>query len=555
MVIKLRTPAGWLDGSAWVFVLLALLTLVPAACVLWFMNDALTRESETSRQRVLEAYRGQLRLVRARLDPLWRAHAASVDAAGDPERQFQQLIVGQMADGVVFLDRDGVATFPDRDAGHTREGRDLERRLNALEALDRKAGANELDAVAGRLNDYTTHLTALERLRLMDRLRALAPNVSLPTQAALELSLEMLGAERSAPLPEVIRQTALPDIWALTSEDSRVIALYRTGRLEAMMHDFLHQIASAGILFIAIPPDQPADAEAIAAGPRLPGWQVSFVVLDAPDAAPPDRRGAVYLSVGLAGLAVMTLIGVAAGQTFHRHLRVARLKTDLVAAASHELRTPLTSMRVLVDGLLADTELDAARTRDYLELMAVENARLSRLIENFLTFSRLDRGRYRFAFAPADPSAIVTSAVDAIRDRLSTPSTLEVDIAPSLPPVMVDAEAVSTALVNLLDNALKYTPDPKRLAVRACRDGDGFVQFAVSDNGIGIPVREQRRIFRRFHRVDQRLARDTGGVGLGLSIVELIARGHGGRVTVQSATGEGTTFTMRVRIAPADAPA
>ena len=169
----------------------------------------------------------------------------------------------------------------------------------------------------------------------------------------------MLDAERPAPVPEVIRQTALPDIWALTSADSRVIALYRTGRLEAMMHDFLHQITSAGILFIAIPPDEPADAEAIAAGPWLPGWQVSFVVLDAPDAAPPDRRGTVYLSVGLAGLVVMTLIGVAAGQTFRRHLRVARLKTDLVAAASHELRTPLASMRVLVDGLLADTELDA----------------------------------------------------------------------------------------------------------------------------------------------------------------------------------------------------
>ena len=121
---------------------------------------------------------------------------------------------------------------------------------------------------------------------------------------------------------------------------------------------------------------------------------------------------------------------------------------------------------------------------------------------------------------------------------------------------MVDAEAVGTALVNLLDNALKYTPDQKRIAVRACRDGDGFVQFVVSDNGIGIPVREQRRIFRRFYRVDQRLARETGGVGLGLSIVELIARGHGGTVTVQSEPGEGSTFTMRVprsrrRTAPA----
>ena len=554
VAIKFRTPAGWLDGSAWVFVLLALLTLVPAACVLWFMNEALTRESDASRQRVLEAYRGQLRLVRARIDPLWRAHAASLDAAGEPEQQFQQLTVTRGADGVLILDRHGVVTFPDRDAGHTRQGSEIERRLSTLEALNPKAAA-DIDAVAARLNDYTIHLPAHERVRLMDRLRASAPNVSMPTQAALHLSLEMLDAERPAPVPEVIRQTAVPDILALTSADSRVIAFYRTGRLEAMMHDFLHQITSAGIVFIAFPPDESADAEAIAAGPWLPGWQLSFVVLNPPGASGPDRRGSVYLWVGLAGLVVMMLIGGAAGQTLRRHLRVARLKTDLVAAASHELRTPLASMRVLVDALLADTELDRARTREYLEMMTVENARLSRLIENFLTFSRLDRGRYPFAFVPADPAAIVTSAVEAVRDRLPTTSAFEVDVEATLPPVIVDAEAISTALVNLLDNALKYTPDQKRIVVRAGRDGDGFVQFVVSDNGIGIPVREQRRIFRRFYRVDQRLARETGGVGLGLSIVELIARGHGGTVTVRSEPGEGSTFTMRVPRAAGEASA
>jgi hypothetical protein len=145
------------------------------------------------------------------------------------------------------------------------------------------------------LNDFTTHLPASERVRLMDRLRKLAPNVALPTQAALHLSLEMLDAERPAPVPEVIRQTAVPDIWALTSADGRVIAFYRTGRLEEMMHDFLHQITSAGILFIAFPPDESADAEAIAAGAWLPGWQVSFVVLNEPAAARPDRRGSSIL--------------------------------------------------------------------------------------------------------------------------------------------------------------------------------------------------------------------------------------------------------------------
>ena len=137
-------------------------------------------------------------------------------------------------------------------------------------------------------------------------------------------------------------------------------------------------------------------------------------------------------------------------------------------------------------------------------------------------------------------------AIDGIRDRLPGTSTLEVDVAPSLPAVMVDGEAISTALLNLLDNALKYSPGEKHIVVRACGAGDGFVQFAVSDNGIGIPVREQRRIFRRFYRVDRRLARESGGVGLGLSIVQSIAKEHGGTVTVRSEPGEGSTFTLLV---------
>jgi two-component system phosphate regulon sensor histidine kinase PhoR len=112
--------------------------------------------------------------------------------------------------------------------------------------------------------------------------------------------------------------------------------------------------------------------------------------------------------------------------------------------------------------------------------------------------------------------------VNAIRDRLPPGSDLRVDVAPDLPDVMADADALSTALINLLDHALKYTPEEKRILVRARRDGDASVSFVVEDNGIGIPTKEQRRIFRRFYRVDQRLTRETTGVGLGLSIVELI---------------------------------
>ena len=301
-----------------------------------------------------------------------------------------------------------------------------------------------------------------------------------------------------------------------------------------------------GDRFIAFPPDEPADAEAIAAGSWLPGWQVSFVPLDAAARRTAQaRRRTTYVATGLASVALIILVGAAVGQTTRRYLQVARLKTDLVAAASHELRTPLASMRVLLDGLLADAEIDPVKTREYLEPLSVENARLTRLIENFLTFSRLDRGRAPFVFDD-------TSAA-SIRDgrRRSRPA-----------PVAALGRRAARDRVGYSDDRrragahdgtrqparkryqVRSTSDP-RIEIRAAAD-DGYVKFAVTDHGIGIAPGQQRRIFRRFYRVDQALSRQTGGVGLGLSIVESIVRGHGGTIEVASAPGQGSTFTIRV---------
>ena len=485
-------------------VLLVLLTVLPAMGMLWLMNRAVATETAAGQQHVLEAYRGQLRLVRSRLDPIWRAHAEHLEE-GDatPEERFTRLVTQEQADGVLVLGGDGTLLYPDR--------------------------------------------AARDHLRLMEQQRARDRNVWLPTQAALQLSIELTDAERTTPLADVIRETSMPGIWAVSSPNGRVIALYRTGRLEGMMHDFLHQVETEGIRFIAFPPDEPGDAEAIAAGSWLPGWQLSFVAMDTDlRQAALARRRAITVSAGLTGLALIVFIGIAAGQSIRRHLRLAALKTDLVAAASHELRTPVASIGVLVDGLRADHQLEPRKTREYLDMIASETFRLRRLIDSFLTFAQLDRGRQQFALTPVQPSWLVEKAVDAIRDRLPAECRLDLDIGPDLPMVMADADALGTALVNLLENALKYTTGDKRIGVRASADGGGFVRFDITDNGIGIPAVEQRRIFRRFYLVDQRLSRETAGVGLGLSIVELIMRAHGGSVAVQSAPGKGSTFTLRV---------
>ena len=555
MTFGIRPDWGGSGSSgARVIALLVVLTVLPAACVLWFMTAALENDAAAAQQRILGAYRGQLRLVRSRLDGLWRTQATQLATTGDPAREFERFITSQLAEGVVLLDDAGRVTFPSEES--LGDAPAVAAQIDAAARLDRGARATAVANIAARLNDYAQPLPSRERLRLMGALRGLAPNVWVPTEAALALSLELMASERPAPAPDVVRRTVLPDVWALTSSDRRAIALYRTGRIEEMLHDYLHQVSPEGVVFVAFPPEVAADAEAVAAGPWLPGWQLSFVPLDQTVFVQDvRRRRTVYVSVALSGIALMLLAGLAGGRSMQRHLRVARLKTDLVAAASHELRTPLASMRVLIDGLLADPEFDPAKTREYLALMAIENERLSRLIGNFLTFARLERQPHRFELAPVSATEVVTTAVEAVRDRVGGSINVHVDIEPNLPPVLVERDSVTTALINLLENAVKYSPADKRIVVKASRDGTAFVAFAVSDYGIGIAPREQRRIFRRFYRVDNRLASATTGVGLGLSIVDLIARGHDGQVTVDSQPGAGSTFTLRVKRVPEGAAA
>ena len=530
--------------------LLILLTLLPAACVLWFMNEAVQVQTEARRRTALEGYRVQLRLVRSRVEARWDAQAAQLNGTGNPTQRFAQLMMDDKGDGALMLDESGRIVFPDR-TGPSAVARDtdLEHLLTAAEhAEPGPARAQQIATIAAALNDYARPLATAQRIAMMERLRMLERNVMLPTQAALELSSDIAERGGLALEPGVFQQTALRDVWAFTSADGRTVLLYSTGRIEAVMHDLLHEVQPSGILFNTFAPDEHADAEAITAGVALPGWQLSF--FEPIDKLPFDESGArrqtlAYIAVAASALAATILIAAITGSSFRRQLRLARLKTDLVAAVSHELRTPLASMRVLVDGLLADTQLDETKTRDYLHLLASENVRLTRLIENFLAFSRLERGRERFVFTAVTPSTIVDAAIAAIRERIPAGCDLRVDLEPNLPPVRADEGAVVSALLNLLDNALKYTTDNKQVVVRVTRANDD-VAFQVQDNGIGIPPREHRRIFRRFYRVDQRLASATSGVGLGLSIVELIAHAHGGSVSVQSAEGAGSTFTLYV---------
>lgn len=283
------------------------------------------------------------------------------------------------------------------------------------------------------------------------------------------------------------------------------------------------------------------------AGEPLPGWRLSLSLTDRNlfDAAA-DQRIASYLWTGVLVIGGMSLLALLIGRAFRRQVRLTRLKNDLVATVSHELKTPLSSIRLLVDTLLDTESPDPQTAREYLQLVAKENMRLSRLIDNFLTFSRMERNKHAFEFVPQDVARLVESAVESTGERFQTPGCrLDVNVAPDLPPISADADTMVAVLLNLLDNAYKYTDDDKRIELSVVAEG-GNVCFAVKDNGLGLSRSAARKVFKRFYQVDQHLSRSQSGCGLGLSIVQFAVDAHGGTVRVDSKPGGGSTFTVTI---------
>lgn len=257
-----------------------------------------------------------------------------------------------------------------------------------------------------------------------------------------------------------------------------------------------------------------------------------------------ERKAALYIWAAVLVIAFLFFSGTLAVRTVGKQMRLNRLKNDFIATVTHELKTPLSSTRLLVDTLLENNCQDPRQTREYLELIAKENHRLSRLIDNFLTFSRMERNKQAFEFTQADPARIARTAADAVQTKFSEADCrFALDVPDNLPQIRIDKDAMVTVLVNLLDNAFKYSGSSKQIKLSVFTEGQELC-FSVQDNGIGIGLRDRKKIFERFYQVDRSLARGTEGTGLGLSIVKFIVDAHRGRITVESKVGGGSCFTV-----------
>jgi signal transduction histidine kinase len=224
-----------------------------------------------------------------------------------------------------------------------------------------------------------------------------------------------------------------------------------------------------------------------------------------------------------------------------------RLKDEFIAVISHELRTPLTSVYGAALTLQRHQVRDEMR-ESLLAIVSQEAGRLARLLDDALSASRLHAQTEQFHSSPIDAGESVRSVADATRSRLSERFRLDVAAPADLPLVQADPDKVRQVLVNLIENAIKYSPDGGTINV-SVEPVDSVVRFTVRDEGIGIPKRAQEHVFERFHRVDPNMSRGVGGTGLGLYICREIVEHMNGRIWVASEEGIGSTFTFELPVA------
>jgi len=645
---RITTASARPSGNWAVVVTVLLAALVPAGCVLWFMTEAMRNERLAVRQKLTDAYRGQLAAMAGRLDGYWRDKAEALNrASGDtsPAEVFASLVTSGVCDGAIVYDAEGVVVYPRGpadfvDAGNVADPQWVEARrleyedadlpaaadayakisaagtgdyaaramrarvrcllqsgrkaeavkvlsglpadpkyaraadpggrlivpnmqLLAMELLadDTAALADVTESLRRRLADYSgPEMSSGQRVFLMTRFLERHPRTDFPTLTAERLAGEYLDADiPDRPDPAFSGPLGAIGVRTLGSADGRIVALFRESTVAAAIKE---QIATdpplTGARVVAHCGERPGGAAGplltMRVGPHMPSQRLSLY-LDGPDpfARAAGKQNVAYLLIGGLGTLTITVLALCVAGYLNRQMKLTRLKNNLIATVSHELKTPLSSMRVLVDTLIEGRLTDRTQAAEYLQLIARENLRLSRLIDNFLTFSRMERNKRTFEFTEVRVAELVDTAVESVAERFASPKCrLDTGVADGLAPVTGDRDALVTVVLNLLDNAWKYSGDDKRISLRAFAR-DGCICLEVRDNGIGMSPRTSRRIFHRFYQADQTLARSAGGCGLGLSIVRFIVDAHGGSIDVASRPGEGSTFTVTLPAGDADA--
>jgi len=295
-----------------------------------------------------------------------------------------------------------------------------------------------------------------------------------------------------------------------------------------------------------------ADGEPL--GSDFPGVLVRFNLTDV---GSHSRAGSVrwwFYAAGLILVIGVTLFGAyLLWRDVRREVQLAETRSRFVSAVSHELKTPLTAIRMFAETLHEGSPVDSDTQGEYLETIVNESERLTRLLNNVLDFSKIERGQKSYRREPHSLEEILRFTARAMQYPLEQKRfALRLEIEEDMPPAQVDRDAIEQAILNLLTNAMKYSGESRDIELRLWSE-EGEVVIEVSDRGVGIEPAEESRIFERFYRVSSPENDRIPGTGLGLTLVQHIAQAHGGRVTVKSVPGEGSTFSLFIPLKGAEA--
>ena len=292
----------------------------------------------------------------------------------------------------------------------------------------------------------------------------------------------------------------------------------------------------------------------------IPGWSMVAPLVPVADAPGPGSLEAKVLPIEVDGRELwLSISGVTfsdgivyAFRSLTEERALDELKGEFIATVSHELRTPLAAIYGSAQTLLReDIELDETGQKRLLGVIAQETERLNRIADDILFANKLDSGQFALGENTFDLRTLAKNVCDELRACFAARDDISIHLSvpDALDSFVADSDKLRQVLINLIDNAVKYSPDGGRIEV-AVEQRDGGVRISVRDQGLGIAPLEQRRIFGKFYRVDPELARGVGGTGLGLYICRELVRRMGGRLTVSSEEGKGSTFVVELPVEP-----
>jgi signal transduction histidine kinase len=288
-----------------------------------------------------------------------------------------------------------------------------------------------------------------------------------------------------------------------------------------------------------------ADPQGISLGASLQGLRLRL--LEDPGAWPARRwriNPAFYIAALLLILGVTSVGAYFLWRDVRREILMAEMRSQFVSSVSHELKTPLTAIRMFAETIRLGRSKDRKTQEEYLDTIVNESQRLTRLLNNVLDFSKLEKGIRTYRPEKTSVPEVVQAACRAMDYPLKQQGyTLHVRMEDGLPDIVVDRDALEQVILNLLHNAMKYSGESREIDLRSKKEGR-FILIQVQDKGIGIEPKEQGKIFEKFYRVPSPENKRLPGTGLGLAIVAAFVKAHGGRLQLESAPGEGSTFTL-----------